>query len=155
MPKTFESKLFLAISTFLILAGVVYGIFADDDAGIVLLVAAGIFSGITSVFVGRHQMAKLFQDPHHGDANLQIHQIHKARDEQRNLHSRDHRARTPQTARVIFRTPLRNDTCRTPPPEPQIHSRFAETLRPSPSPAASRFRVLIPRSPWADKPCRK
>jgi hypothetical protein len=59
MPKTFESKLFLAISTFLILAGVVYGIFADDDAGIVLLVAAGIFSGITSVFVGKHQMATL------------------------------------------------------------------------------------------------
>jgi hypothetical protein len=59
MPKTFESRLFLAIATFLVLAGIVYAIFADDDAGTVLLVAAGIFAGITSVFVGKHQMATL------------------------------------------------------------------------------------------------
>ena len=59
MPKTFESRLFLVISAFLIVAGTVYLVFAADDAGVVLLWAAGIFSGITSVFIGRHQMATL------------------------------------------------------------------------------------------------
>jgi len=59
MAHPFESKLFFAIAAFLVGAGVVYWIFADEQSGVVLLVAGGIFAGIVGVFVGRHQEATL------------------------------------------------------------------------------------------------
>ena len=59
LPKQFESKLFLAVGAFLLLLAVAYAIFASDDAGVVLLVAGGLFALITAYFVGRHQMATL------------------------------------------------------------------------------------------------
>ena len=59
IPKTFEGKLFLAVGAFLISAGIVYAYFASDDAGVVLLIAGGIFAWITSFFVTKHQMATL------------------------------------------------------------------------------------------------
>jgi hypothetical protein len=59
VPKQFESKLFYAVGLFLISAGIVYGIFADEDSGTVLLVAGGIFAWITGWFVARHQLPTL------------------------------------------------------------------------------------------------
>lgn len=59
LPRQFESRLFFAVGAFLIGAGIVYSIFATDDAGTVLLVAGGIFAWITGWYVGRHQLATL------------------------------------------------------------------------------------------------
>jgi predicted membrane-bound spermidine synthase len=59
LPPQFESRLFFAVGLFLISAGIVYAIFADDDAGTVLLVAGGIFAWITGWYVGRHQLPTL------------------------------------------------------------------------------------------------
>jgi hypothetical protein len=55
----FESRLFLVIGTFLIVTGLVYGWFATDQSGFVLLIGAGIFAWIVGWFVGRHQAATL------------------------------------------------------------------------------------------------
>ena len=57
--RPFESRLFLVVGAFLISIGLIYGWFADDQSGFVLLIGAGIFACIVGWFVGRHQAATL------------------------------------------------------------------------------------------------
>ena len=53
-PRRFHAEvvLYSALSVFLVMGGVVYGVWSREAAGTVLLVLVGVFSGIVAGYLG-------------------------------------------------------------------------------------------------------